>query len=128
MNSKSNCHHGGKLILTSVAAATLGLIIMSPDVAKADTLVKSAVTKKRVTKSRSFPETIDSNQTSVSTDSPAVNSNPASTTSKGADSNVTHTPTSPNSETQDSNDPPTASDKSKKNYTAVGFDSFVGRT
>ncbi|AIS09772.1 hypothetical protein LACWKB8_1517 [Lactobacillus sp. wkB8] len=113
MNSKSNCHHGGKLILTSVAAATLGLIIMSPDVAKADTLVKSAVTKKRVTKSRSFPESIDSNQTSVSTDSPAANSNPASTTSKGADSNVTHTPTSPNSETKDSNDPPTASDKAK---------------
>ena len=113
MNSKSNCHHGGKLILTSVAAATLGLIVMSPDMAKADTLVRSAVTKKRVTKSRSFPETIDSNQTSVSTDSPAVNSNPASTTSKGADSNVTHTPTSPNSETKDSNDPPTASDKAK---------------
>ena len=63
MNSKSNCRHRGKLLFTSLAAATLGLIIMSPDMAKADTLVDAAA-KKQETQSSSLPA---SNETQIST-------------------------------------------------------------
>ena len=63
MNSKSNCRHRGKLLFTSLAAATLGLIIMSPDMAKADTLVDAAA-KKQETQSSSLPA---SNETQLST-------------------------------------------------------------
>ena len=85
MNSKSNCRHRGKLLFTSVAAATLGLIIMSPDMAKADTLVDSA----------------------------AANNNQASTTSEAATSNVAQASTSPSSEAQDANELPAAGEKAK---------------
>ena len=105
MNSKSNCHHRGKLLFTSLAAATLGLIIMSPDMAKADTLVDSAAAKKQVAQSSSLPAS-NNNQTAVSTDSAAANNNQASTTSEAATSNVAQPSTSPSSETQDANEPP----------------------
>ena len=106
MNSKSNSHHRGKLIFTSLAAATLGLIIMSPDMAKADTLADSAAAKKQVAQSSSLPAS-NNNQTAASTDSVA-NNNQASTTSEAAASNETQPSTSPSSETQDSNEPPAA--------------------
>ena len=103
MNSKSNCRHRGKLLFTSVAAATLGLIIMSPDMAKADTLVDAAA-KKQETQSSSLPAS-NNNQTAASTDS-AANNNPASTTSEAVASNVAQPSTSPSSGTQDANEPP----------------------
>ena len=112
MNSKSNCRHRGKLLFTSVAAATLGLIIMSPDMAKADTLVDSAAAKKQVAQSSSLPAS-NNNQTAVSTDSAAANNNQASTTSEAATSNVAQPSTSPSSETQDSNEPPAAGEEAK---------------
>ena len=84
MNSKSNCHHRGKLLFTSLAAATLGLIIMSPDTAKADTLVDSAAAKKQVAQSSSLPA-----------------------------SNVAQPSTSPSSEAQDANEPPAAGEEAK---------------
>lgn len=110
MNSKSNCRHRGKLIFTSLAAATLGLIIMSPDMAKADTLVDSAA-KKQQTQSSSLLAS-NNNQTAVSTDS-AANNNQASPTSAAAASNETQPSTSPSSEAQDANEPPTAGAKPK---------------
>ena len=112
MNSKSNCRHRGKLLFTSVAAATLGLIIMSPDMAKADTLVDSAAAKKQVAQSSSLPAS-NNNQTAVSTDSAAANNNQASTTSESATINVAQPSTSPSSETQDSNEPPAAGEEAK---------------
>ena len=111
MNSKSNCRHRGKLLFTSVAAATLGLIIMSPDMAKADTLVDSAA-KKQGAQSSSLPAS-NNNQTAASTDSAAANNNPASPTSAAAASNETQPSTSPNSEAQDSNEPPAAGEEAK---------------
>uniref|UniRef100_UPI0025EE112D hypothetical protein n=1 Tax=uncultured Lactobacillus sp. TaxID=153152 RepID=UPI0025EE112D len=84
MNSKSNCRHRGKLLFTSLAAATLGLIIMSPDMAKADTLVDAAA-KKQGAQSSSLPAS-NNNQTAASTDS-AANNNQASPTSAAAASN-----------------------------------------
>ena len=111
MNSKSNCHHRGKLIFTSLAAATLGLIIMSPDTVKADTLVDSAA-KKQGAQSSSLPAS-NNNQTAASTDSAAANNNPASPTSAAAASNETQPSTSPNSEAQDSNEPPAAGEEAK---------------
>ena len=111
MNSKSNCHHRGKLIFTSLAAATLGLIIMSPDMAKADTLVDAAA-KKQGAKSSSLPAS-NNNQTAVSTDSAAANNNQASTTSEAATSNVAQPSTSPSSEAQDANELPAAGEKAK---------------
>ncbi|WP_294955760.1 MucBP domain-containing protein, partial [uncultured Lactobacillus sp.] len=84
MNSKSNCRHRGKLLFTSLAAATLGLIIMSPDTAKADTLVDAAA-KKQGAQSSSLPAS-NNNQTAASTDS-AANNNQASLTSAAAASN-----------------------------------------
>ena len=112
MNSKSNCRHRGKLLFTSVAAATLGLIIMSPDMAKADTLVDSAAAKKQVAQSSSLPAS-NNNQTAVSTDSAAANNNQASTTSEAATSNVAQASTSPSSEAQDANELPAAGEKAK---------------
>ena len=112
MNSKSNCHHRGKLIFTSLAAATLGLIIMSPDMAKADTLVDSAAAKKQQTQSSSLPAS-NNNQTAASADSSAANNNQASTTSEAAASNVAQPSTSPSSGTQDSNELPAAGEKAK---------------
>ena len=112
MNSKSNCHHRGKLLFTSVAAATLGLIIMSPDLAKADTLVDSAAAKKQVAQSSSLPAS-NNNQTAASTDSAAANNNQASTTSEAAASNVAQPSTSPSSEAQDANEPPAAGEEAK---------------
>ena len=111
MNSKSNCHHRGKLIFTSLAAATLGLIIMSPDMAKADTLVDSAA-KKQETQSSSLPAS-NNNQTAASADSSAANNNQASTTSEAAASNETQPSTSPSSEAQDANEPPAAGEEAK---------------
>ncbi len=111
MNSKSNCRHRGKLILTSVAAATLGLIIMSPDMAKADTLVDASA-KKQVAQSSSLPAS-NNNQTAASTDSAAANNNQASTTSEAAASNVAQPSTSPSSEAQDANEPPAAGEEAK---------------
>ena len=111
MNSKSNCRHRGKLIFTSLAAATLGLIIMSPDTVKADTLVDSAA-KKQGAQSSSLPAS-NNNQTAASTDSAAANNNPASPTSAAAASNETQPSTSPNSEAQDSNEPPAAGEEAK---------------
>ena len=110
MNSKSNSHHRGKLIFTSLAAATLGLIIISPDMAKADTLVDSAA-KKQVAQSSSLP-TSNNNQTAASTDS-AANNNQASTTSEAAASNETQPSTSLTSEAQDANEPPAAGAETK---------------
>ena len=112
MNSKSNYHHRGKLIFTSLAAATLGLIIMSPDMAKADTLVDSAAAKKQVAQSSSLPAS-NNNQTAASTDSAVANNNPASTTSEAAASNVAQPSTSPSSEAQDANEPPAAGEEAK---------------
>ena len=112
MNSKSNCRHRGKLLFTRVAAATLGLIIMSPDMAKADTLVDSAAAKKQVAQSSSLPAS-NNNQTAVSTDSAAANNNQASTTSEAATSNVAQASTSPSSEAQDANELPAAGEKAK---------------
>ena len=112
MNSKSNCRHRGKLLFTSVAAATLGLIIMSPDMAKADTLVDSAAAKKQQTQSSSLPAS-NNNQTAASADSSAANNNQASTTSEAAASNVAQPSTSPSSGTQDSNELPAAGEKAK---------------
>ena len=112
MNSKSNCRHRGKLLFTSVAAATLGLIIMSPDMAKADTLVDSAAAKKQVAQSNSLPAS-NNNQTAASTDSAVANNNPASTTSEAAASNVAQPSTSPSSEAQDANEPPAAGEEAK---------------
>ena len=112
MNSKSNCRHRGKLLFTSVAAATLGLIIMSPDLAKADTLVDSAAAKKQVAQSSSLPAS-NNNQTAASTDSAVANNNPASTTSEAAASNVAQPSTSPSSEAQDANEPPAAGEEAK---------------
>ena len=111
MNSKSNSHHRGKLIFTSLAAATLGLIIMSPDMAKADTLV-DATAKKQETQSSSLPAS-NNNQTAASTDSAAANNNQASTNSEPAASNEMQSSTSPNSETQDANEPPAAGEEAK---------------
>ncbi|MCT6888982.1 MAG: MucBP domain-containing protein [Lactobacillus sp.] len=111
MNSKSNCHHRGKLLFTSLAAATLGLIIMSPDMAKADTLVDAAA-KKQGAQSSSLPAS-NNNQTAVSTDSAAANNNQASTTSEAATSNVAQASTSPSSEAQDANELPAAGEKAK---------------
>ena len=111
MNSKSNSHHRGKLLFTSLAAATLGLIIMSPDMAKADTLVDAAA-KKQGAQSSSLPAS-NNNQTAASTDSVA-NNNQASTTSEAAASNETQPSTSPSSETQDSNEPPAGGEKAKE--------------
>ena len=111
MNSKSNSHHRGKLIFTSLAAATLGLIIMSPDMAKADTLVDSAA-KKQGAQSSSLPAS-NNNQTAASTDSAVANNNPASPTSEAAASNETQLSTSPSSEAQDSNEPPAAGEETK---------------
>ena len=112
MNSKSNCRHRGKLIFTSLAAATLGLIIMSPDMAKADTLVDSAAAKKQETQSSSLPAS-NNNQTAASTDSSAANNNPASTTSEAAASNETQSSTSPSSEAQDANELPAVGEEAK---------------
>ena len=112
MNSKSNCRHRGKLLFTSVAAATLGLIIMSPDMAKTDTLVDSAAAKKQVAQSNSLPAS-NNNQTAASTDSAVANNNPASTTSEAAASNVAQPSTSPSSEAQDANEPPAAGEEAK---------------
>ena len=111
MNSKSNCHHRGKLLFTSLAAATLGLIIMSPDMARADTLVDAAA-KKQGAQSSSLPAS-NNNQTAVSTDSAAANNNQASTTSEPVASNETQPSTSPNSETQDANEPPAVGEEAK---------------
>ena len=111
MNSKSNYHHRGKLIFTSLAAATLGLIIMSPDMAKADTLVDAAA-KKQGAQSSSLPAS-NNNQTAASTDSAVANNNPASPTSEAAASNETQLSTSPSSEAQDSNEPPAAGEETK---------------
>ena len=111
MNSKSNSHHRGKLIFTSLAAATLGLIIMSPDMAKADTLVDTAA-KKQGAQSSSLPAN-NNNQTAASTDSAAANNNPASPTSEAAASNETQPSTSPSSEAQDANEPPAAGEEAK---------------
>ena len=111
MNSKSNCHHRGKLLFTSLAAATLGLIIMSPDMAKADTLVDSAA-KKQETQSSSLPAS-NNNQTAASADSSAANNNQASPTSEAAASNETQPSTSPSSEAQDANEPPAAGEEAK---------------
>ena len=111
MNSKSNCHHRGKLLFTSVAAATLGLIIMSPDMAKADILVDAAA-KKQVAQSSSLPAS-NNNQTAASTDSAAANNNQASTTSEPATSNETQPSTSPSSEAQDANESPAAGEEAK---------------
>ena len=111
MNSKSNSHHRGKLIFTSLAAATLGLIIMSPDMAKADTLVDASA-KKQVAQSSSLPAS-NNNQTAASTDSAAANNNQASTTSEAAASNVAQPSTSPSSEAQDANEPPAAGEEAK---------------
>ena len=111
MNSKSNCRHRGKLLFTSLAAATLGLIIMSPGMAKADTLVDSAA-KKQETQSSSLPAS-NNNQAAVSADSSAANNNPASPTSEAAASNVAQPSTSPSSGTQDSNELPTAGEETK---------------
>ncbi|MBH9989314.1 MULTISPECIES: MucBP domain-containing protein [unclassified Lactobacillus] len=110
MNSKSNYHYRGKLLFTSLAAATLGLIIISPDMAKADTLVDSAA-KKQVAQSSSLPAS-NNNQTAASTDS-AANNNQASTTSEAAASNETQPSTSPGSEAQDANEPPAAGAEAK---------------
>ena len=108
MNSKSNSRHRGKLIFTSLAAATLGLIIMSPDTAKADTLVDAAA-KKQGAQSSSLPASNNSNQAAVS----AANNNPASPTSAAATSNVAQPSTSPSSEAQDANELPAAGEKAK---------------
>ncbi|MEB3362836.1 hypothetical protein SDC49_01410 [Lactobacillus sp. R2/2] len=110
MNSKSNYHYRGKLLFTSLAASTLGLIIISPDMAKADTLVDSAA-KKQVAQSSSLPAS-NNNQTAASTDS-AANNNQASTTSEAAASNETQPSTSPSSEAQDANEPPAAGAEAK---------------
>ena len=112
MNSKSNSHHRGKLLFTSLAAATLGLIIMSPDMAKADTLVDAAA-KKQGAQSSSLPAS-NNNQTAASTDSAAANNNQASPTSAAAASNETQPSTSPSSETQDSNEPPAVGEEAKE--------------
>ncbi|WP_294757461.1 MucBP domain-containing protein [uncultured Lactobacillus sp.] len=112
MNSKSNCRHRGKLLFTSVAAATLGLIIMSPDMAKADTLVDSAAAKKQVAQSSSLPAS-NNNQTAASTDSAVANNNPASRTSEAAASNVAQPSTSPSSEAQDANELPAVGEEAK---------------
>ena len=112
MNSKSNCHHRSKLLFTSVAAATLGLIIMYPDMAKADTLVDSAAAKKQVAQSSSLPAS-NNNQKAASTDSAAANNNQASTTSEPATSNETQPSTSPSSEAQDANESPAAGEEAK---------------
>ena len=110
MNSKSNCRHRGKLLFTSLAAATLGLIIMSPDTAKADTLVDAAA-KKQGAQSSSLLAS-NNNQTAASTDS-AANNNQASPTSAAAASNETQPSTSSNSEAQDANESPAAGEEAK---------------
>ena len=112
MNSKSNSHHRGKLLFTSLAAATLGLIIMSPDMAKADTLVDSAAAKKQGAQSSSLPAS-NNNQTATSADSSAANNNQVSPTSAAAASNETQPSTSPSSEAQDANELPAAGAETK---------------
>ena len=109
-NYKFDSHHSGKLILTSVVAAALGLIIMSPDMVKADTLTNSVAAKKQVNQNSSLS---NSNRTTASTDSSAANNNPASTTSEPSDNNVTQPETSLTSKTQASKDLSTAGNSTK---------------
>ena len=106
-NYKFESHHSGKLILTSVVAATLGLIIMSPDMVKADTLTNSVAAKKQVNKNSSLS---NSNRTTASVTSPDTDNN---TTPEPSDNNVTQPETSLTSKTQASKDLSTVGNSTK---------------